>query len=129
MYIGAAYLDVAGSLSKDPHLWVVCTRPNRDDEVVVVCFVSSRPGTPQVRTCVMDVGDHPFITHETVADYPTSKVQTLRDLRVAITAGRLVARADASSQLLVRLRDGALESNRTPRMVQQLIRACWWAPD
>lgn len=101
------------------HLWVVVSKPDADGSVAMVNFTSYRQ--PCDETCVLDVGDHPFIRHKTVVAYshakmvPASAHATIRQQQMP---GDRVNR-----RVLDRIQRGALVSLATPPKVLRAIEA------
>lgn len=56
------------------HLWCVISIPNADGIVVLVNFTSHEPGCDE--SCVIEVGEHPFVKQKTVIDYNLAQVFT-----------------------------------------------------
>ena len=73
---------------EDDHLWAVISDPTQDsDNVVIIMFVSWTEKYDQA--CVLKVGDHPFIRHDTCVQYPAAKVVSNQILDHLFEAGKL----------------------------------------
>lgn len=103
------------------HLFFVVTDPDPTTKVVTVMLVTERPHTDH--TCILDVGDHPFVRHRSSVDYGTARFAPVRKLEEAVRRARASFDADLSDDLLERVRAGLLASGRTPNDVAAHVRA------
>jgi hypothetical protein len=97
------------------HLWVVLSDPDSDDKVVVVPLSTRRKLSECA--CVLDVGDHPFLTHETDVKYESSRLVT-----VDFLARYCKQHESCSEAVIERVLVGASKSDRMPLGVQQHLR-------
>ncbi|MCE9636022.1 MAG: hypothetical protein K8T90_09970 [Planctomycetes bacterium] len=90
---GDTYLDDGSACpTGDRHLWVVCS-DCKGSSVVVVSITTFR-NERQDKTCHVDVGDHPFVTHTSIVLYHAAEVRSATEL----------ARSQASRTIRVRER-------------------------
>jgi hypothetical protein len=108
------------------HLWFVCTIPDSDGQVVIVSLTTETNYTDP--TCRLVPGDHPFVSRPSVIAYQRSRVVPAREMDELARTRGVRHHAPASSELLVRIRAGALVSPYTPRGVRRAIAACPWRP-
>lgn len=87
-----------------------------------------RAGTVD-RTCVLDVGHHPFITHKSVVRYSTGRLWGLTRLNQLRGMARIKVAEGATPALVTKVRRGAIKSGHTPRNLKTAITACRWVPD
>jgi hypothetical protein len=95
----------------DRHLWVILSDPQLDgDNVLIVNFTSldARKET----ACVLRVGDHTWIQHDTSVNYADAVVTTLAKLLAAKDAGAIILHDPVSFSVLQRIREGAMNSTR-----------------
>jgi hypothetical protein len=119
VYVGFTYWD--------KHPWFVCTRPNADDEVVVVNATTWVPDFPDM-TCVLEPGGHPDITHKVVMFYGKADIKKVNNF-AALLKSRIWRQAtDASDGLMLRIRQGACDSEFTPEELRQEVLQCGWRP-
>jgi hypothetical protein len=97
------------------HLWIVITPPSAG-EVVTVCVVTTTKRSE--RLVVLNVGDHPFIKHESVIAYIYSKIRMVTDIEAVVTSRAAKAREPVSRQLLNRARAGLVDSDFTPNYIR-----------
>lgn len=102
------------------HLWVVVSDPERNgDEVLIVNLTECRPW--QDRSCVLDVGDHPFITKRTCVFYAKAQVFRNAELDAKLSSGQIVLREPIDQAILARIRAGAAISDRIAFKFRQLL--------
>jgi hypothetical protein len=61
---------------------------------------------------LIDVGDHPRVSHKTCIAYNEARMTTLEKLNVLLDGGHLTVQAPVSMELLARIRDGVSKSTR-----------------
>lgn len=105
MQAGDAFL-IPGS---DDHLWMIISDPSiNPQKVVVVCFLSWTERYDQA--CEVRPGEHPFVKHPTLANYPGARIVTDAFLEEKKAAGELRMKQPLSAELLTRVRDRAASS-------------------
>jgi hypothetical protein len=109
---GRAFIVFGRDFAPDPHLWFVLSNPDpRTSHVVAVMLVTARPHTD--KTVTLNVGDHPFIQHESNVDYGFARLLLADKIMAAIQESRCQLQADVGNALLSRLCLGLLQSPRT----------------
>jgi hypothetical protein len=107
MQAGDAFLLVNRQL--DDHLWVIVSDPKKDaDKVLIVSLTTAAPHKESV--CLIQAGEHPWVTHETCVAYDTAKVVALASLFGWKDAGHLQMQDPLSPVLLRRVREHAGDS-------------------
>src|SRR5262249_11937579 len=95
--------------SVDTHLWVIISEPEADaDRVLMVSLTTYEPYKEDV--CLIDVGDHPRISHKTCVAYNEARMTTLSKLTGLRDGGLLSMQAPVSEDLLARIRAGVSRS-------------------
>lgn len=118
---GRAFLLTGGRPGDKPHMWVVLTDPDPlTNHVVAVMLVSAKAHTDP--TCALSAGDHPFIKHDTHADYGGAKLFPAQRVNKCLAIGRCKLHEDVSAQVLTKLRAGLLTSQRTVHFVLEHCR-------
>lgn len=102
------------------HLRIVVTEPNAEGEVAVVSVTTRRNRSEGL--VVLQVGDHPFIRHESVIAFAYAEITSVAGIERAIAAGTARTREPASVALLKRVQAGLLDSDFTPNGVRQFGR-------
>ena len=120
MHVGFTFFD-------GHQLWFVVTEPDRDNEVVMVNATTLVEDFPDV-TCRLGAQDHPSLTHESVIFYGKAKIFNVANFQGLIKGGQFKPRAQATDELMVRIRKGARDSEYAPGEVWQKVGLCPWKP-
>jgi hypothetical protein len=113
-------LKLADTIHSSGHLYIVCSNPTPQEEVALFNFTTKR--TMSDLNCVVQPGEHPFVTVETVVEYGSGRLFTQKqwDAAIALWAVQYPA---VSDELLWRIQQGALTSDQTPQILQDLVRS------
>lgn len=104
-----------------PHLWVILWGPaGAAQSFLMVSLSTMRAHSDQ--TVTIQVGEHPFIQHDTCAVYSDVRRTTVEKLHQAEANRQLARRDGASAQLLGKLRAGLFASSRTPNTMREMAR-------
>jgi hypothetical protein len=95
----------------DAHLWIVLSSPSVDKENVLIVNLTSF-GPRQEDACILDRGEHPFITHKTCVNYGDSQITTLEKLHAAKDGGAIRLRESLTPAVLKKVVHGVLVSER-----------------
>jgi len=103
------------------HLWIVISDPaaNPTDPVVIVSLTTHRGNVDE--TCVLNVGDHPFIKHATSVFYAKAMSWPKGRLEGLARSGRVEIREPLDPEVLGRIRVGASESWRIPEGCRKIL--------
>jgi hypothetical protein len=95
------------------HLYVVCSDPTLDAEhVVLVNFTTFEQ--EEESCCIVNPGEHPFITRKSCIRYKDARIAATVALRKLLDLGQMNRREPVSGDLLTRIRNGASESDFLP---------------
>lgn len=94
------------------HLYFILTDPNEDNKVFMVSITTHHFGKDE--TCVLNVGDHPFIKRKSVVEYSKPIEPKLTQIEKIVRDGYANTHASASDGLLERMQNGAKESTALP---------------
>jgi hypothetical protein len=112
---------ISGHGQRSPHLWVLLWGPaGSADAFLSVSLTTLRPHSDG--TCVVKVGEHPFIKHDTCVMYADTRRITQEKLDLAVAAHRAFSQEPVSPELLSRLRAGLFASAFTPRTFVDMAR-------
>lgn len=116
--------DTFFGLDDRGHLSMVLTAEMPDGDVAVVNFTTH---DPQTRRCgqacvVVRPGEHSYPRHDSCVFYRGASLTSLEWLRRGVENRTYTMNAPLSPQLLARIRQGALDSPRTPVDVKAAIR-------
>ena len=103
------------------HLWVVVIDPEPSGTTIIVNVTTREPYHTDLAV-VLNVGDHPFITHESILNYGFSLITNVNPIEQAIQGGLGRQREPCSPQLLARIQQGLLSSPFTPIKVETYYR-------
>lgn len=104
-----------------PHLYFVISDAIEDsDEVVIVNLTSWRDKADE--TCILDVRDHPFVTHKSWINYRDAKITTMKDLDKNENHPTIFRDASATNELLRRIQKGAFTSVLTSPRIKEFLR-------
>lgn len=106
------------------HLWVVCSDPPGDRAVVItmsLCSIRSAPSDDL--TCLLQVGEHPFVVKPTFVFYRNVLLVDPGRIDAAFRAGVLIPGADMPRSVVQRMLRGALASPFVADAVKTLVRA------
>jgi hypothetical protein len=97
--------------SVDIHLWVIISDPLQDDSrVLIVSLTTFKP--KKEPTCLLNIGDHPAISHTTCVAYGLANAPSLAQLEQARADGHLIPAEPVSVEILARIREGAALSKK-----------------
>jgi hypothetical protein len=104
-----------------PHLWVLLWGPRGvADAFLAVHLTSVKPHSD--RTVTLLPGDHPFVRHETVAEFRDVRRITSAALQGAIARREAFPREPVTPQVLERLREGVFRSPFTTNAMLEIAR-------
>src|SRR5207245_971824 len=104
------------------HLYVVCSDPARDSkQVVLVNFTTFE--VEEESCCIINAGEHPFITRKSCIRYKDARIATVDALKQLEDMGQASRRESVSSDLLARIRNGASESDFFPEGCRRILEA------
>ncbi len=109
MNAGDTLIIAAPGTSLDSHLWIVISDPPENpEEVVLVNFTKYRADKDQA--CIVERGDHPFISQKTCVEYRGAKTASAKELQTLLDSGQISSHEPASLELLARIRAGVQNS-------------------
>ena len=104
----------------DNHLWIVLSDPLQDQSrVLVVNLTTYRQKSDTA--CLIQPGEHPFVTALTCVQYLACRDVKLGILKDWLDMGQIVKREPITQSLLSRIRQGAVDSPHTPFGVKTLL--------
>ena len=104
------FFNPAGS-----HLFVALTDPDEKGDFISVSVMTLRGNLDQ--TCVLEVGDHEFVTRRSCVNYLQANKQYAVQTEKDLTSGNCKPAADVKPELLARMRRGLLASGNTPQFI------------
>ncbi len=110
---GDAFLVPENRAGIPSHFYVIVTSPLRNGGKVLLVNVTTWKDNTSVGlddTCLLDIGDHPFIKHRSFIAYNCARVTPVSAIEEALRRGSLILKQPCSEQLLDRIRQGLLDS-------------------
>ena len=104
----------------DSHLWVVLSHPQENRDAVVIVNLTSL-GTLKDQSCLLDVGDHPWISHPTCVQYADAKCVSEETIDRLVAAGHLKPREPAADALLAKILRGAALTDAMPIKCRRVL--------
>ena len=120
MRAGDTYIRAGKHVPSDPHLWVIISDPAQNRQKLVAVNLTSQR-TDKEQTCVIQPGEHPFVTKESVVMYAGATVVSEAMILSAKQAGMLRFPPAVSQGLLQRIRAGAQRSIRLPTAARRVL--------
>jgi hypothetical protein len=93
------------------HLMICLAVDPKKDTAIIVPLITRHEYSDT--SCVLNVGDHAFITHETCAAYDFARVVTLSETSNRVDRGAIKLKAPVSADVLKRLQVGFVLSDET----------------
>jgi hypothetical protein len=124
---GDTFIIPKSSASRE-HLWIVITDPDPSTREAV-CVNLTSAENQEDRTVIANVGDHPFIKHETIVFYKDAQILDMAKVEVALqskqTAFVCTAHRRCTAVFLKRVQNGLLKSEHANREVKDYCRNKW----
>jgi CMP-2-keto-3-deoxyoctulosonic acid synthetase len=105
--------------STQKHLYVALTDPDSSGRLAIANVTSQ--GQDKDQSCVLSVGDHPFIKWESVMNYADAFMTNEALLRTALRSGLAEPDAAVTPQVLAKIRKGAVASPHTEAGVKAAV--------
>ena len=102
------------------HLHVIISNPEINHEDIVVVPLTTRE-TWVEETCVLYVGDHPAIKHDTCVDYRRADIVSAIKLDAALTKQQIRKNDTVSSEILKDILSGANETRFLPGRCDRVL--------
>ena len=99
--------DTFLTVSKDirDHLWFIVSDPTLDElNVLLVNLTTWKTGKDG--SCILDRGDHPFITHKSIINYADARVTSIAKLAKLHELNQIYRKEPLSPAVLARIRQG-----------------------
>jgi hypothetical protein len=104
------------------HLFIVLSTPEGEPPVVVMVNITSRRPTSDP-TVILTPGDHSFVKHESVIAFEHASLFEVDRLENGLNSGSLSKYPDISETLFTAVKQGLLNSPRTPKNIKDSCRS------
>lgn len=92
---------------------------NGKPHVLLVSFCSTENILNHDQSCIVNVGEHSFVQHETYINYSKPRVDSVEDVLKRLSEGYFIQKHEnVSSDLLGKIQAGLKKSNRVPRYIK-----------
>ena len=107
------------------HLFIVLTIPISESQsdskkVVLACVSSYRYGCDT--SCILRLGDHPFIKHCSFVDYAKTRLETTEKLLSGVNQNTLQPLAPVNEKVIVRICQGLESSKHLPKKIHRFYK-------
>ena len=97
------------------HLWIILLDPEVSGRTLMVNLTSRKPQLNQDLTVILQVGEHPYLTQESIVNYGDARCVETHLVEQSFSIGLGVPNDPCSPELLRKIRDGLLSSELTPK--------------
>lgn len=102
------------------HIFVVVSEPQCDpDNVVLLPITTADWGTDD--SCILCVGDHDRITHDSCIDYRRGRILSVAELDTALSCHKIRRCAPFSPAMMNRIMEGAEETRFLPACCDKIL--------
>ena len=106
--------------STRPHLYIAITDPDPTGQIVIANVTSQLQSND--RSCVLSVGDHPFIKTESVINYAEAIITNEKAILTGARRGVIQYDVAVTPEALTRIQAGALTSPHIESDVKNTVR-------
>lgn len=119
----ATILYIAGKIN---HLHIICSQPffNADtgaSSVLAVNISSIRTDAAFDSTCILHVGDHPFIKHDSYVRYKDAVMMKVANIQAHIETGEIKVLENVSNEVFQRVLAGFTKSIYTKTKIKKIV--------
>jgi hypothetical protein len=100
------------------HLFIVLTALEGEPSIVVMVNITTRRPTSD-STVILISSDHPFVKHESVIAFEHASFFEVKKLENGLRNGKLSKYPDISDTLFTAVKNGLLNSPRTPQYIKK----------
>jgi len=119
MEIGDVYLPTNRVI--DDHPRIVISDPDLNPVQVVLVNFTGFEGEFRDHSCIIEVGEHPWLTKKTCISYKDASVVAQVDVDKLIESGRLKLLTPVSDEVLARILSGAEISDELPNRCRRIL--------
>ena len=126
-----ATLLIPSGPAHDPdrkHLFIILTDSVADplngnkDCLLLTSLSTLDTALPHDPTCILRLGDHPFVTRDSYVSYQSSRIQETTKIINGVASGVLVVKDPMASGIVDRICDGLLSSPHTAEKIKRFFR-------
>ncbi len=105
-----------------PHLHIILTQADRDNEFVAVSVSSLKSHPRPDLTVVIKKGIHRFIKHDSIILYAMAKIWNIKDFRSYLQSGMAIHDDPIDETLLEEIKKGLFKSKFTKLKIKDFCR-------
>ncbi|WP_432284133.1 hypothetical protein SLT36_20295 [Aminobacter sp. BA135] len=113
----AALLMPSGPLEDGQHLYVIMTNPCDQGKSLLVSISSIKDGRFHDPACIIEVGEHPFVTKRSFVEYRLSRIIRCDHIAKCVAGWVFTPKAGVSDELFAKIEAGIEASDFTPKLV------------
>jgi hypothetical protein len=106
--------------SGDQHLYIVISSVEQNPQEVLFVNISSH-SMHKDQSCIIDPGEHPFVTKKSCIMYEYARAMPLAALQQMEADGVIRLHQNASAPLLMKILDGAIKTKQLRLKYRQLL--------
>lgn len=106
-----------------PHLFAIMNDECPHGQCLVLMITTVHAGKHYDPTCILKVGDHPFVEHDSYILYRKAERPRAQHMRSMLTKGYFRAKEDFDEPLFDRIFSGIFSSDETPLAIEKYARS------
>lgn len=110
---GDCFLNIETRYDR-PHCWVILSDPSQSSDIVAIVNLTKWTSSRIDDSCLIEPGEHPFVTHETCINYREAKKSSVSFIENGVQQSVLTPLDPMSEPLLRRITMGAQNSRFSP---------------
>jgi hypothetical protein len=108
------------------HLFILLNDPvNKEKLVLMVSISTIRPGRFHDTSCLLGVGDHPFIRCDSFVLYAKARIESVKTLEEGVRQQLLLPKDPMDGSVFARICEGLLISRHTPAEIKRFFEPIW----
>ena len=107
--VGDTFLVSTAPYFDTEHLFIIIAIEKSSNSALMVNVTSHKGGCDE--SCVLNIGDHPFVTHRSVINYADARIANIDKIAESIASGSFKGHYPVSSHILERIQQGGLSSS------------------
>jgi hypothetical protein len=118
----ASTLLIPSGTATDPgrhHLFFLVTNRCPNGLHLAVSLSSIETGRVHDSTCLLTIGDHPFVTRDSFIVYRMARLLHHEGIKKCVDSKVYIAKEDCDAAVLKRIADGVTQSPFTPKWAKQ----------
>ena len=123
MHIGDTIFPLPKAGLKNPHLLIVISDPTADPDQVLLVPLNTYVSEQSDPSCILKVGDHPFIVHDSFVSYARARKTSMPQLQRVMDEGLMERRERIETEVLRRILRGAERTTQLALDYSEVLRS------